>query len=451
MVRSRRAGRGAQGGDAPVRSRLQPVRRWATRVLSPLAPTQDVVNDPCILPATLLHPVRRRTVTPSARHAAAAELLDAIAAGMPAEQALTNWARRSRFAGSGDRAAVRDLVFEALRKRRSCAARGGGSSGRALMLGLLRTRGADPDAIFTGGRYAPAPLTEAERAAGAEPAGAAALDMPDWILPRLRASLGEDCDAVCRLLRERADVFLRVHAGRADRAAAQEALAADGIATEPHPLAETALRVTSGARRLRASRPFAEGLVELQDAAAQAVCAALPAGPGTRVLDYCAGGGGKALALAARGAAVAAFDADPARMADLPARAARAGTPIAVLSPQDLARRPPDDLVVADVPCSGSGAWRRQVEAKWRLDAAGLARLQDAQRAILAEAAAHVRPDGHLAYVTCSLLAEENEAQVAAFLAAAGAGWRVAAQRRVSPLEGGDGFFLALLRRATLD
>jgi 16S rRNA (cytosine967-C5)-methyltransferase len=390
-------------------------------------------------------------VTPPARVAAAAALLDAIAAGMPAEQALTNWARRSRFAGSGDRAAVRDLVFDALRRRRSCAALGGGTTGRALMLGLLRDRGEDPDAVFTGARHAPAPLAAQERAAGAAPEGAEALDMPDWILPRLRASLGEDCDAVCRLLRERAAVFLRVHAGRTDLAAAREALAAEGIATEPHPLAATALRVTGGARRLRASRTFAEGLVELQDAAAQAVCAALPAGPGTRVLDYCAGGGGKALALAARGAEVAAFDADPARMRDLPARAARARTPVTVLARRDLARRAAEDLVVADVPCSGSGAWRRQVEAKWRLDPAGLARLLAEQRAILAAAAGHVCAGGHLAYVTCSLLAEENESQVAAFLDAAGDGWRVVAQRRISPLEGGDGFFLALLRRATLD
>ncbi len=390
-------------------------------------------------------------MTPPARLAAAAALLDAIAAGAPAEQALTNWARRSRFAGSGDRAAVRDLVFEVLRKRRSCAARGGGTTGRALVLGLLRERGEDPEALFTGAGHAPAPLTQAERDSGAAPGDAAALDMPDWILPRLRASLGEECETVCRLLRARAETFLRVHAGRADRDAARAALASDGIAAEPHPLAGTALRVTSGARRLRASRAFAEGLVELQDAAAQAVCAALPAAPGTRVLDYCAGGGGKALALAARGAQVAAFDADPARMRDLPARAARAGTPVPVLSPRDLARRALDDLVVADVPCSGSGAWRRQVEAKWRLDEAALARLQRTQREILAAAAAHVRPGGHLAYVTCSLLVEENEAQVAAFLDAAGAAWRVVAQRRLSPLEGGDGFFLALLRSATLD
>jgi 16S rRNA (cytosine967-C5)-methyltransferase len=184
----------------------------------------------------------------------------------------------------------------------------------------------------------------------------------------------------------------------------------------------------------------------LQDAASQAVCAALPAGPGTRVLDYCAGGGGKGLALAARGAEVIAHDAEPARMADLPARAARAGDPIRRVATEEITAHGPFDLVVADVPCSGSGAWRRQAEAKWRLTEPELARLGRLQGEILTRAASHVRPGGALAYVTCSLLDEENAARVDAFLAAAQGRWACERQHRFTPLDGGDGMFLALLR-----
>lgn len=386
-------------------------------------------------------------MTPAARHATAAALLDAIGGGAPAEQALTNWGRKNRFAGSGDRAAIRDIVFDVLRRRRSCAVRGGGTSGRALVLGFLRERGVDPATVFTGARHALAPLSAEEAASGAEPGGLDALDLPDWIAPRLEASLGAAFEPVALALRERAPLFLRWHAGRTDADEARARLAAEGIESVPHPLAATALEVTAGGRRLRQSAAYREGLVEIQDAASQAVCAALPAGAGRRVLDYCAGGGGKGLALAARGAEVIAHDADPARMADLPARAARAGTPIRRVSGTALAALGQVDLVLADVPCSGSGAWRRQAEAKWRLSEAALSRLVALQAEILAAAACHVRPGGALAYVTCSLLEEENAAQVGRFRAEAGAAFDLCAQHCFTPLDGGDGFFLALMRR----
>lgn len=397
-------------------------------------------------------------MTPAARLAAAAGLLDEIGAGTPAEKALTRWGRGARYAGSGDRAAVRDLVFDVLRTRRSCAARGGGATGRALVLGLLRERGDDPAAWFTGARHALPPLTAAEAAGGRAPERWEALDMPDWLGPALRESLGEATEAVCRALRDRAPLFLRWHERRTDAGTALAALAEDGIVAAPHPLAPTALVVTEGARRLRQARAYLEGLVELQDAASQAVCAALPAGPGLRALDYCAGGGGKALALAARGAEVVAHDADPARMADLPRRATRAGDPVRVATSGEVVALGPYALVLADVPCSGSGAWRRQAEAKWRLTREGLDRLVALQAGILGEAAARVRTGGRLAYATCSLLREENEAQVARFLSETGEAWTLEATRRFGLAAGGgvdgaaqadgDGLFLALMRRS---
>lgn len=373
-------------------------------------------------------------------------VLDTIAGGVRAEAALTAWARGARYAGSGDRAAVRDHVFDALRRRRSLAALGGGADGRGLMLGALRNAGTDPDALFTGG-HAPAPLTAAERAHLSRPAPmseAEALDIPDWLAPALRDSLGDRFAPVMAAMRHRAPVYLRVNLARIPRNDAMARLAAEGIATRPGPLADTALEVTANARRIQHSATYAQGLVELQDAASQAVVAVLPVTPGMRVLDICAGGGGKALALAARGAAVSAHDADPRRMADLPRRAARAGVRIPLLA--DPAAAGPQDLVLADVPCSGSGSWRRDPEGKWRLTPDRLQALLATQAAILDRAAGLVRPGGSLAHATCSLLRAENVDQSRGFLARHPS-WRLMWDRDWTPLEGGDGFHLALLTR----
>lgn len=385
-------------------------------------------------------------MTPSARLSAAIEILDRVLAGTPAEQALTNWGRSSRFAGSGDRAAVRDLVFDALRCRRSFAALGG-PGGRGLILGGLRDAGADVAALFTGEGHAPAALTEAEATGQPEPAPLEALDCPDWLAPRLQDSLGADFAPVMQALRHRAPVFLRVNSALTTLAGAQQRLAAEGIATEPHPLADTALRVTEGARRVHASAAFAEGLVELQDAASQAVVAALPLATGQSVLDYCAGGGGKTLAMAARARLkLFAHDADAGRMRDLPVRAKRAGAQVTVLGPAAVERQAPYDLVLADVPCSGSGSWRRAPEAKWALTEERLQALCVIQGEILDRVAPLVAETGHLAYATCSLLAEENARQIDAFLARH-PGWERRLERRFTPLDGGDGFFLAILAR----
>lgn len=387
-------------------------------------------------------------MTPGARVAAAIDCLDAILEGAPAEKVLTGWARRSRFAGSGDRAAVRDHVFDVLRCRRTCAARGGGTDGRALMLGALRAAGSDTEALFSGAGHAPAPLSDAERAGGRVARdGAEAADLPDWLWARFEASLGPRAGAVAEALRHRAPVHLRVNAARGDVAGAMAALAGEGIAARPHPAAPHALEVTEGARKLRNARAYTGGLVELQDAASQAAMDALPVAPGLRVVDYCAGGGGKSLALAARGAQVVAHDIDPARLADLPARAARAGAHIACAATADLPALAPFDLVLCDAPCSGSGAWRRSPEAKWRLTPERLAALVETQHGILRNAAALVAPGGALAYATCSVLIEENEAQIQGFIQDL-PGWMPVLTRHWFPDQGTDGFFLAHLTRA---
>ena len=382
-------------------------------------------------------------MTPPARLQAAAEILDAILAGQPAEQALSAWTRARRFAGSGDRAAIRDHVYDALRRKRSLAHLGGAMTGRGLIIGLAREAGAELSQIFTGAGHAPAALSEAEAMGPSAPMDElVALDCPDWLAPALRDSLGPDFAQVMDALRWRAPLFLRVNLARIGLEDARAALAADGITAVPHPLAPTALEVTENARKVARSAAYGAGLVELQDVSSQAVIAELPELGGARVLDYCAGGGGKALAMAARGAQVSAHDASPARMRDLPARAARAGAAITQLdAPEGLF-----DLVLTDVPCSGSGSWRRDPEGKWRLAPDRLEALIATQAGILTAAARHVRPGGQLCYVTCSLLDLENQSQIARFLQH-DSRFALRHTHRLTPLQGGDGFFLATLSK----
>jgi 16S rRNA (cytosine967-C5)-methyltransferase len=388
-------------------------------------------------------------MTPAARIAAAIEILERQSAGDPAEAALTNWARHHRFAGSGDRAAIRDLVYEALRRWRSYGALGGSQSGRGLMLGYCVAQGIDIHSIFTGDRFAPEPVTAEEEAALGSPAqGVAALDCPEWLAPELQHSLDSDFEPVMQALRERAPVYLRVNVARSTRAEAQAALAAEGIIAQADENVKTALQVTENTRKIPQSTPYLQGIVELQDLSAQAMVLALPLAPGLRILDYCAGGGGKTLAMAALAPGhYLAHDINPARMRDLGQRAARAQVSQFVRILPSNVKIDPQDIVLTDVPCSGSGTWRRTPDAKWRLTPARLQELTQIQAQILSEASHFVRPSGTLAYMTCSLLDSENTQQIRGFLAR-NSGWTLVSEHRRTPLEGGDGFYLALLKRA---
>nr|WP_319251007.1 RsmB/NOP family class I SAM-dependent RNA methyltransferase [uncultured Celeribacter sp.] len=392
-------------------------------------------------------------MTPAARVSAAIEILDDILAGENAERVLTTWARGHRFAGSKDRAAIRDHVFDALRCLRSFAWLGGAGearpSGRQVMLGALRASGEDPDALFTGERFAPRPLLDDERAPLPDLEQAprpVQLDCPDWLVPLYEAALGESATAVLQGMRQRAQVFLRVNLRKADLAGAQNLLGADGISAEPHPLSDSALRVTRGARAVARSQAYLTGVVELQDAGSQAIIDLLPLSDGMSVLDYCAGGGGKSLAMGARAQlSLTAHDIDPARMQDIAARASRAAVQIATKSKSELAAD--YDLVLCDVPCSGSGAFARSPQGKWALTQNRLTRLTEIQAQILTEVAPRVLPGGYLVYATCSLFECENIAQVQRFLAEH-SDFSEIEHRLVSPLEGGDGFFVAVLQRA---
>ena len=378
-------------------------------------------------------------MTPGARLSAAISVLDRVLTGEPAEKALTNWGRASRYAGSGDRAAVRDLVFDALRQRNSAAALGGGLTGRGLVLGLMRATG--EEALFSGEGHAPTPLEADE--AGRKPDATEALDLPDWLVPDLQSSLGADFESVAKALRHRAPVFLRVNRAKGDVSQAIQSLAMDDIGAEPHPLAPTCLIVGRNARRIQTTQAYLTGLVELQDAASQAVVEALPLADGMKVLDHCAGGGGKTLGMAARAKLrLFAHDANPRRMADLPIRAKRAGAGVTLTDrPEDMA---PYDLILVDAPCSGSGSWRRDPEGKWKITPEAIAKIEETQAQILDRMVPMLRKGGVLAYATCSLLSRENGDQVRAFLRRH-PGFALERELRFTPLQDGDGFYLALI------
>jgi len=388
---------------------------------------------------------------PAARVQAAIELLDAIipaarGKGAPADRIIADYFSARRYAGSKDRRAVRDLVYQAIRLCGPVP-----PSGRAA---LLAVAAADPAiaALFDGSAHGPAP-----RGPDEEPAKTGLA--PKWLLTKLRASgLG---GAEIAALIDRAPLDIRVNTLKADAATIT-------LPEQGEPLAAPqGLRYPSGTQVERWDA-YTQGLIEVQDLGSQLIIDALPVQPGDTIIDLCAGAGGKTLALAARlgnAASIIAADTDKRRLGNLAPRAARAGAAIdhtLLLDPGREMRALGNwvgkaDHVLIDAPCSGSGTWRRSPEGRWRLDPGELARLNALQDHVLGLAAHLVRPGGTLAFVTCSLLDCEGTDRIAAFQArhpgwqaeplrlplgrARGQGWRL------DPLhDGTDGFFVAALR-----
>ncbi len=433
-------------------------------------------------------------MTPAARLAAAIEVLDAIALRRtPADVELKAWAKTRRFAGSGDRRAIAERVYAVLRARARLSWRMGADDGRALVLGsLVELDGLSPpdiDGLFGGEGHAPPPVTDAERerftAVLDTPPDEIAAGVPAFVGLALTAQFGADAAAEAQaLIGDRAPVDLRVNTLRGDVAAAMRLLAVDGIKPEATPFAALGLRLPPARYAdVQDTRAFKTGWVEVQDEASQIAASLSGAAPGMTVIDWCAGGGGKTLALAAMMAGegtLLALDVDAKRLAALAPRLDRAG---AFANIRQLKRDyldsgtpgevPHADLVFVDAPCSGSGTWRRHPEAAWRLTPEAVTRLAALQLRILTAAANRVKRGGRLAYATCSVLHEENGAVADLFLsrhpdfaprpiatAADTPFLTTAAQARLSALAapphmlqmtprrtGTDGFFIALFER----
>jgi 16S rRNA (cytosine967-C5)-methyltransferase len=377
-------------------------------------------------------------MTPAARLSAAIEILAAIdAQRIPAPNALKEWGTAHRFAGSGDRAAIAGLVFDALRRRSSSAWLMEAETPRARLLGMLRLeRGLSTEAIADlcdGGRFAPGALSDPERAAltmrtlDGAPAPIAG-DYPEWLDPHLAAVFGDDRAAEAAAMASRAPLDLRVNTLKAKRDKVLASMA--HLGAQPTPWspwgARIALRADARNPGIHSEEDFIKGGVEVQDEGSQLAALLTAARPGEQIIDLCAGAGGKTLALAAmmqgRGRLIAT-DGDKRQLAPIHERLSRAGvhnaeirTPRGADDPlADI--RSSADLVLIDAPCTGTGTWRRNPDAKWRMRPGALeVRLKD-QAEVLERAAGLVKPGGRIVYVTCSVLTEENGAQVHGFAA----------------------------------
>jgi 16S rRNA (cytosine967-C5)-methyltransferase len=427
---------------------------------------------------------------PAARVAAAIEILSDIEEKRrPAAESVKDWGISHRFAGSKDRSAIASLVYDALRRKASSEWIMGEQSARAGVIGALKQlRALSPAeiaALFTGENHAPPPLTAREREqlehAGLEEAPAHVRgDYPEWLGAAFEASFGAAAADEGRALAERAPVDLRVNALKGDREKALAALSHLSPGATPFSPVGLRIAITPEGRgpALAAEPAYAKGLVEVQDEGSQLSALLSGAAPGAQVLDLCAGAGGKSLAMAAMMAnqgQIYATDADGRRLMPIFDRLERAGARnVQVRAPKgareilgDLTGR--CDLVFVDAPCSGSGAWRRNPDAKWRMRPGALEQRIKDQIEALEQAAKYVKVGGRLVYVTCSVLRAENEDRIAAFLEgradflpidatqlARAAGLPGLARHaspfgaglRLSPLKTGtDGFYIAALAR----
>ncbi len=373
-----------------------------------------------------------------ARVQAAIDILDAIGRHhQPAHQALKVWGRTHRFAGSADRAAVGNLVFDALRRRASLGWAMGDDGPRAVVLGTLcQVWALQPEKIAAwcdGSQYAAAPLSDGERAAletpldGAAPARVRG-DYPEWLAPHFERVFGARAGAEGAALARRAPIDMRVNTLKKNRDKILESLR--HLGAKPTPLSPIGLRIEPAIGPTKSPNVVVEaahgrGHFEVQDEGSQLAALMAGAAPRMQVADLCAGSGGKTLALAAQmenKGQIHAYDASKVRLRPIFERLKRAGArnvQVMVGGDEDAlaALKAKMDLVVIDAPCTGTGAWRRRPDAKWRLSPQALEKRQAEQVRVLDAGVALVKPGGRLVYITCSVLAEENTDQVDAFLA----------------------------------
>ena len=388
-------------------------------------------------------------MTPGARLQATIELLDALAGSpAPADATIAAFLRQRRYVGSGDRRAILERVYAVLRRRavlgwwveRAAGPGRPAPSGRRLMLAALILLEANPAAavgpLFNGRRYCAAPLNDEERALLAElegkklhPSGqpeSVRLELPDWAEPGLRERFGTDFEAEIEALNQPAALDLRVNTLIGTRNEAIAELAAEKVAAVPTPFSPLGLRVTDRPA-LGSLDGFKRGLVEVQDEGSQLAALLVDAQSSMRVADFCAGAGGKTLALAAtmrnKGVLVAC-DVAKGRIDRAAVRLRRAGVHnvqrrllAGERDPWEKRHAGTFDRVLVDAPCTGSGTWRRNPDQRWRIGPDMLQSLIAEQRAILDRAARLVRPGGRLVYATCSFIRAENEGQIEAFIA----------------------------------
>lgn len=427
--------------------------------------------------------------------AAAIEVLrDVLERRTPVKDAVRDWGKKSRFAGSRDRAWISGLVVDALRRKNSIEHAMGGTGARVLAIGALKHAwGWDVRKIEEAlkDEHAPAAMNAKEREGvllAPDPSAPPHIrgDYPEWLAPHLARAFGPDAVPEAMAMAARAPIDLRVNTLKSDPEKAGRAL--EGVKAKQMPELKNGFRIPAAdsverGEAVEAIPAYSKGWVEVQDMGSQIAAAASCAAPGEQVLDYCAGGGGKTIAMAAmmqNKGQIFSHDIDGRRLSALIPRIERAGIrnvqlrhPKENASLDDLDAKM--DLVMIDAPCTGVGTWRRKPDAKWRVQPNALEKRVGDQAMILRQACNYVKPGGRLVYVTCSFLMEENEDQFASFLAdrkdftaedaaeaaiksgqltEAGAKLLRKCRRpdgsvRLTPRTAGtDGFYMAVMRRA---
>lgn len=431
-------------------------------------------------------------MTPSARFAAAVELLGFIeAAPTPADQHVTAFFRARRYAGSKDRRWVSEFVYRCLRRKGeldwyTVTLEMNAGPRTAALLSLVLFDEIDASQIaddYFGGTHGLDALNEQEvaalSAAASQDKGAmpdySASNFPEWVAELLKTQYSERAEPLMASYQQRAPVTMRINSLKTDREEAQRLLAVDDIEVSPTIMSPDGL-ILKSRQNISRHALLDQGLAEMQDEAAQIASRLADVQPGMQVVDYCAGGGGKSLALAAlmrNEGAIQAFDTSARRMRDIKSRSRRAT--VDIIAPLAIAGDDSDAELLApllgqiprvfvDAPCSGSGTWRRQPDQKWTLTDDRLAELMDIQQDVMSRASDLVALGGRLIYATCSIFKAENEDQVAAFLerhgdfkivpvseiwddAGLGGQWE-SDFLTLTPLDfGSDGFFTAVLER----
>ncbi|WP_372070656.1 RsmB/NOP family class I SAM-dependent RNA methyltransferase [Tistrella mobilis] len=402
-------------------------------------------------------------MTPAARVDAAIELLDTVLRETrPADQVIAHWLRGRRYVGSKDRGWIVEAVYASLREKQRLewwAARVGlPARARSLVIVALmlidHRTGNEMPTLFDGSTHGPSKLSDIEQMAVQMLHGqdlavegqprAVRLNLPGIAADRLMARFGDRLEALGEAMNTPAPVDLRANGIKADRDEVAKQLAREGVESEPTPFSPMGLRL---ARRMPIfhTRAFSNGLAEVQDEGSQLVALLVDAKPGDQVADFCAGAGGKTLAMAATMAnkgRIMALDISEARLERMSERMRRAGVHNIERRALKHERDPwvrrhklKFDRVLVDAPCTGSGTWRRAPDAKWKLTEETIAELTELQGRILESAARLVKTGGRIVYATCSLLPEENEARAEAFLASHGSEFRRLDAREILPAD----------------
>ena len=398
-------------------------------------------------------------MTRGARVSAVIDILDSYLSGEPEHKLLSNWFRMNRYAGSKDRLAIRELFFQCLRHQLSCywpfKEAGISINGRSIVLGMLKISNQCFDQIFDDKQYSPVKLSNLEKkvlqnfkdSLSIAP-NFVKLNFPQFLEGPLKDAFDDMFEENIAALNSQADLFVRVNRIKSNVEDVKRSLEEEGIEVNYISYFQNILKVTENKRKFSKSKAFLSGDVEIQDISSQSVVDFINPKKNSKILDFCAGAGGKTLAMASLTLGMSKYfvhDINPSKLINLQKRCKRAGFKVQIFNPKQINKEYNKfDFVVADVPCSGTGVWKRHPGNKWAITKDKLNSLLIVQKEILVKAGNCVQKDGTLAYITCSVLKSENQQQIAWFLSQSSS-FSFVADKVLWPIEGGDGFYVAVL------